>query len=172
MILTERSLRIGDNVKVDNFEGRITDINARYTVIRSVVGRESIVPNEMLVTNRVENLSLADPSVAQATVVSVGYDSDVDLVIRVLADAAMNQDRVLKEPAPSVALSAFGADGLEFTISYWLADPENGSLNLRSLINLDILKSLRAHPISIPYPQRVIHAATPPATSSATAATG
>ena len=172
VILTERSLRIGDNVKVDNFEGRITDINARYTVIRSVVGRESIMPNEMLVTNRVENLSLADPSVAQATVVSVGYDSDVDLVIRVLADAAMNQDRVLKEPAPSVALSAFGADGLEFTISYWLADPENGSLNLRSLINLDILKSLRAHQISIPYPQRVIHAATPPAISLETAATG
>jgi small-conductance mechanosensitive channel len=54
VILAERSMRIGDNVRVDNFEGRVTDINARYTVIRSLTGRESIVPNEMLITNRVE----------------------------------------------------------------------------------------------------------------------
>ena len=50
VILAERSMRIGDNVKLDNFEGRITQINARYTVIRSSSGRESIVPNEMLIT--------------------------------------------------------------------------------------------------------------------------
>ncbi len=171
VILAERSLRIGDSVKVDNFEGRITDINARYTVIRSVTGRESIVPNEMLVTNRVENLSLADSSVWQSTVVSVGYDSDVDLVLRLLGEAALTQSRVLREPAPSVALSAFGVDGLEFTVSYWLADPENGSLNLRSLINLDILKALREHHIVIPYPQRVLHTHPAPPTSSVKAAT-
>jgi len=157
VILAERNLRIGDNVKVDNFEGRVTDINARYTVIRSVTGRESIVPNEMLTTNRVENLSLADSHVWQSTVVSVGYDSDVDLVMRLLNDATLKHSRVLREPAPSVALSAFGTDGLEFTVSYWQADPENGQLNLRSLINLDILKSLREHQIEIPYPQRVVH---------------
>ena len=171
VILAERSLRIGDSVKVDNFEGRITDINARYTVIRSISGRESIVPNEMLVTNRVENLSLADASVLQSTVVSVGYDSDVDLVLNLLAEAALKQSRVLREPAPSVALSAFGADGLEFTVNYWLADPENGSLNLRSLINLEILKSLRAHNIVIPYPQRVLHMIAAQVTSSSTEAT-
>ena len=82
VILAERSMRIGDNVRVDNFEGRITDINARYTVIRSLTGRESIVPNEMLIINRVENLSLADTKVWQSTVVSVAYDSDVDQVTR------------------------------------------------------------------------------------------
>ena len=63
VILAERSLRIGDMVKVDTFEGRITDINTRYTVIRALNGRESIVPNEMLITQRVENLSLADRNV-------------------------------------------------------------------------------------------------------------
>ena len=72
VILTERSMRIGDNVRVDNFEGRITNINARYTVVRSSAGRESIVPNEMMITQRVENLSLADPRVWLSTVVSVG----------------------------------------------------------------------------------------------------
>ena len=53
---------------------------------------------------------------------------------------------------------------MEFTVNYWMTDPENGQQNLRSLINLDILKALRANNIEIPYPQRVIHAtAIPPA---------
>ena len=157
VILAERKLRIGDNVKVDGFEGAITDINARYTVIRSLVGRESIVPNEMLISNRVENLSLADPQVWQSTQVTVAYDSDVELVVRLLTQAALSQPRVLREPAPLIALSNFTPDGLEFTVGYWLADPEKGQLNLRSLINLEVFKLLQAHQIEIPYPQRLLH---------------
>lgn len=157
VILAERSMRIGDSVQVDNFSGVITEINARYTVIRSLSGRESIVPNEMLITSRVENLSLADPKVWQSTNVSVGYDSDVDLVSRLLLEAASSHDRVLVDPAPAVVLMAFGADGLEFRLGYWIGDPEKGSDNLRSLINLDILRLLREHKIDIPFPQRVIH---------------
>lgn len=157
VMLAERSVRIGDNVRVDNFEGRITDINARYTVVRSLGGRESIVPNEMFITNRIENLSLADSRLLQSTTVSVAYDSDVELVMRLLTDAATTQERVMREPAPGVNLTSFGADGLEFTLNYWMVDPENGQQNLRSQINLAILKSLREHGIQIPYPQRVIH---------------
>jgi small-conductance mechanosensitive channel len=144
-------------VRVDNFEGIVMEINARYTVIRSLAGRESIVPNELLITTRVENLSLADSKVWHSTVVSVGYDSDVDQVMSLLRQAALNQARVLREPAPSVNLTSFGADGLEFKVGFWIADPENGSDNLKSLINLDILKSLRENKIEIPYPQRVVH---------------
>ena len=157
VMLAERSVRIGDNVRVDNFEGRITDINARYTVVRSLGGRESIVPNEMFISNRIENLSLADSRVLQATVVSVSYDSDVELVMRLLTEAALAQDRVLRDPGPGVNLTNFGADGLEFTLNYWMTDPENGQQNLRSRINLAILQSLRGNGIEIPYPQRVIH---------------
>jgi small-conductance mechanosensitive channel len=159
VILAERSLRIGDSVRVDNFEGRISDINARYTVIRSLTGRESIVPNEILITSRVENLSLADPRVWQSTVVNVAYESDVDLVEKLLLGVAQSQPRVLQDPAPAVALSAFGADGLEFTLGYWIADLDNGQLNLRSAINRDILQAFRTHGVQIPYPQRVVHQA-------------
>ncbi|MFC7462091.1 mechanosensitive ion channel family protein [Hydrogenophaga defluvii] len=159
VILAERSMRIGDIVRVDTFEGRITDINARYTVIRSLAGREAIVPNETLITSRVENLSLADPKVWQSTVVSVAYDSDVELVTRLLLEAAGASPRVLQDPGPSVAMTAFGADGLEFTVGYWLADPENGQNNLKSEINRAILKSFRSHGIEIPFPQRVMHVA-------------
>ena len=156
VILAERAIRIGDNVRVDGFEGRITDINGRYTLISSVTGREAIVPNEMLVTSRVENLSLADTRVWQSTVISVGYDSDVDLVMHLLNDATKACTRVLKDPGCSASLSAFGADGLEFTVGYWIADPEKGTLGLRSEVNLAILRALRANNIEIPFPQRVV----------------
>jgi small-conductance mechanosensitive channel len=156
VILTERSLRIGDNVRVDDFEGRITDIKARYTVIRSVTGRESIVPNEMLITNRVENLTLADSKVWQSIKVSVGYDSDVSQVMALLLEACGEQGSVLKEPLPTAALSAFGADGLDFTLGYWLHEEEGSLLNVKSLIHIGILQRLRSNGIDIPYPQRVV----------------
>jgi small-conductance mechanosensitive channel len=157
VILAERSMRIGDCVRVDGFEGFITQINARYTVVRALSGRESIVPNELLITSRVENLSLADSRVSQSTVVSVGYDSDVDLVMQLLTVAALAQDRVLRDPAPAANLTNFGADGLEFTLVYWINDIENGAGNLKSLVNLAVLKALRDNAIDIPYPQRVVH---------------
>ena len=161
VILAEQSMRIGDSVRVDNFEGVITQINARYTVVRSLAGRESIVPNEMLITNRVENLSLMDSKVNLSTVISVGYDSDVNLVSELLVQAAAAQPRVLQDSPPSAHLSAFGADGLEFTLLYWVRDPENGAMGLRSDINKAILASLRAHQIDIPFPQRVVHMVAP-----------
>ena len=161
VILAEHSVRIGDMVRVDGFEGRITNINARYTVVRALTGRESIVPNEIFISSRIENLSLADSRVMLSTVVSVGYDSDVDLVLRLLSDAASSQIRVLKDPdpVPSVNLSNLGADGLEFTVNFWVVDPENGQQNIRSLVNMAILKTLKEHGIQIPYPQRVVHLA-------------
>jgi len=157
VMLAERSVRIGDSVRVDGFEGRITDINARYTVVRALTGRESIVPNEMFISNRIENLSLADSQVSLSTVVSVAYDSDVDLVLRLLNEAAAAQERVVSEPAPSANLSNFGPDGLEFTLNFWIADPENGQLNVRSQVNRAILAALRANAVAIPFPQRVLH---------------
>ena len=157
VILAERSMRIGDSVRVDSFEGIITQINARYTMVRSQTGRESIVPNKLMITSRVENLSLADSHLHQTTVVSVAYDSDENQVMALLLQAALAQERVLRDPSPCVYLSAFGADGLEFTVGYWVRDVHNGQLNLRSDVNRAILGALRANNIEIPYPQRVIH---------------
>lgn len=157
VILAERSIRIGDTVKVDGFEGRISDITARYTLIRSLTGVEAILPNETLVTQRVENNSLADRQVWVSTTVAVGYDSEIDLVQRLLVEAALGQPRVLREPPPAANLENFGADGLEFRLGFWIRDPENGTGLLRSEINKQILQSLRAHKVEIPFPQRVVH---------------
>lgn len=167
VILAERSLRIGDVVKVDGFEGVIADIKTRYTLIRAPDGRASIVPNEKLITERVENLSIADPRIVLTTDISIGYDSDVDEVRKMLADAAMRTRRVLADPAPSCQLVGFGADGLLLRVVFWIDDPHNGQLNVKSDVNLRVLRALREAHVEIPFPQRVVRVI-----SSTTEATG
>ncbi len=157
VILAERSMRIGDNVKVDNFEGRITDITTRYTVIRSATGREAIVPNEMMITQRVENNLLADPQVLLTTTVQVAYGTDLAALMPKLQAAVATVPRVLAQPAPAVLLSNFAPDGLELTVGFWIADAENGQLNVRSGVNLALLESLNAAGVQIPFPQRSVH---------------
>ncbi|HNJ82622.1 MAG TPA: mechanosensitive ion channel, partial [Piscinibacter sp.] len=157
VILAERSLRIGDMVRVDNFDGRVADIRTRYTVIRALSGREAIVPNEMLITQRVENLSLADMKVLLSTGVQVAYGTDVRALQPKVAEAVAAVPRVLADPAPSCQLAEFAADGMNLTINFWIADPENGQGNVRSDVNLAVLDVFEREGIEIPFPQRVMH---------------
>ena len=154
LILAERSLRIGDNVRVEDFEGTITQINARYTVVRAITGREAIVPNEMLLTSRVENLSQADPRVVQTTRVLVAFDADVPRAMALMEAAARAQARVLATPAPSVQLSQFVPEGIELTVVYWIADLENGQGNLRSDLNLALWHVFAEQGIALAGPAR------------------
>ncbi len=172
VILLERSVRVGDNVRVENFQGRILDIKTRYTVVRSAAGTESIVPNELLISHRIENLSYTDPNIWLSTSVSVAYGSDVDRVIAMLVEATAGVPRVLEQPPPSAVLSSFGADGLELTVGFWIADPENGTLGVRGAVNLALWRALRDAGVEIPFPQRVVHwaAASEPAAAVAAAA--
>ena len=158
VLLAERSLRIGDMVRLETFEGRITDIRTRYTVIRSLSGREAIVPNETLITNRVENLSLADPRVAVQSGVQVAYGSDVRRLQPLLEAAICAVPRVIDDPRPSVQLAAFSADGMDLTINFWIRDAENGQGNVKSEVNLAVLDLLNREGIEIPFPQRVVRA--------------
>ncbi len=159
VILAEDSMRIGDIVKVDNFEGRITDIKTRYTVIRALNGRESIVPNEMMITQRIENSSLADPKVALNTVVQVAYGTDLDQLFPRILEVVGRVDRVIDDPAPGVLLSNFAADGLELTIGFWIADPDRGLLGVRSEVNRALLRLFDELGVEIPFPQRVLRRA-------------
>lgn len=143
VILFERSLRIGDLVKVDNFEGRVLDIKTRYTRIRAANGREAFVPNEKLIIERTENLSAADPKVLVTTDVTVAADSNVDLVQRVLVDAARSVPLVMAEPSPAARLARIAPNGLEFTIQFWIPDASTMQLNVRSDVNLAVLEGLR-----------------------------
>lgn len=155
VLLAEGSLRIGDMVIVDGFEGRITDISTRYTVIRALNGRESIVPNEMMITQRVVSLTMSDTRVNGSTVVQVGYDTDVDALIPRLVEVVAGIDRVLTDPPPAVTMTDFAPSGIELTIGFWIRDPHNGLGGVRSAVNLAVLRTLNALDVEIPYPQQV-----------------
>ncbi|MGZ5275551.1 MAG: mechanosensitive ion channel family protein, partial [Caldimonas sp.] len=121
-------------------------------------GREAIVPNETLITTRVENSSLADPRVLVQTGVQVAYGSDVRALQPKLEAAIAAVPRVVADPAPSVQLAAFSADGMDLSVNFWIRDSENGQGNVKSEVNLAVLDVLNAEGIEIPYPQRVVHA--------------
>jgi small-conductance mechanosensitive channel len=156
VILAERSISIGDMVKVDNFEGQVSDIRTRYTVIRALNGREAIIPNETLITTRVENSSLADRSVLMQTTLSVAYGTDVRKLQPVLQGAVAALPRVIDKPAPSVQMSAFTASSIELTVNFWIADPEAGQGNVKSEVNLAVLDVLRAEKIVFPSAQQTV----------------
>ena len=162
VILAERSVRIGDFVTVDTFEGRITDIRTRYTVIRALNGREALVPNEMLITQRVENSTLADRKVLISGPLQVAYGTDLDALLPRLTAVIASVPRVLADPGPAVQLAGFGADGLDLRILFWIGDPENGQGNVRSDVNLKVLAALDADGVEIPFPQRVVRHLTQP----------
>jgi small-conductance mechanosensitive channel len=158
VILAERSLRIGDVVKVDNFEGRISDIRTRYTVVRASSGREAIVPNEMLITQRVENASLATPEsqVLISVVVQVAWGTDVRGLTPKLQTALASHTRVLATPTPVVQLTNFVPNGMELTIKYWLTDPNTEQDRVKSEVNLAILDVLSGEKVEVPGPPRVV----------------
>ena len=155
VILAENSLRIGDQVKVDNFEGRITDINTRYTVIRSDLGREALVPNEMLITQRVENATRADSKVMLISKVQVVYGTDIDWLTPRLCEAVKAVPGILGDPEPQVHLSSFTIDGIELTVAFWPTDPGEGDLGPRSRVNLAVWRTLAALKVDIPFRHRL-----------------
>jgi small-conductance mechanosensitive channel len=120
-----------------------------------------------LITQRVENSSLADPRVLLTTQVQVAYGTDVRALQPLLARAVAVVDRVVADPEPVAVLLAFAADGMDIAVQFWILDPENGQANVRSDANLAILSVLNERGIEIPYPQRVVHASPHAATTTA-----
>ena len=154
VVLVERSVRIGDYIKVDGLEGRVTDIKTRYTLLRDASGRESIIPNEMLLTQRVDNLSLSDPQIAVNCSFTLGTEVDIAQVQALLCQAALQSERVLRDPEPQAFLSKVDAAGLEFTVVSWVSDPEAGYLKTRSQINTAVMLALRQAGIELPKAQQ------------------
>jgi small-conductance mechanosensitive channel len=154
IILLDRSLSIGDLITVDKFYGAVSQINARYTVMKALDGTETIVPNEMLVNSPVINHSYSNTSVQVTLKLSIAYSADVDRALHILVEVATAQPRVLGDPPPSAFITGFGADGIDLQVGFWIRDPEAGSLPIRSEIARTVLKRFHDAGIEIPFPQR------------------
>ena len=153
IILLDRSIHIGDVVQVSGTGGQVSKITTRYTVLKNTGGVEFIVPNEALISNVVQNQSYSDTRVRVATTVGVTSDTDLDLAMRLMAEAASGHRRILADPAPKVLLTTFGDGSVQLELGFWIADPEVGKGGVTSDVNLAIWRAFRDHGIEISFPQ-------------------
>jgi len=156
IILLDRSIRMGNFISVGAERGQVTQITARYTVLKGLTGVEAIIPNEILVNSVVLNESYTDPLLRIALQVQISYASDIELAMEIMRNAARIQPRVLATPESKAFLVAFADSGIDLELGFWIADPQEGTLQLRSDINLAIWRDFQAAGIGIPYPQREV----------------
>lgn len=156
IILLDDSIHIGDFVTIDNHYGKVNELRSRYMVLQKGDNTKVIIPNETLVTNVMLNHSMSDRNIRVQMNVQVSYDTDLELAMRLLLEAARTQERVLQDPAPSALLTRFADSGIDLLLNVWINDPENGMAALQSEIYLDVWRAFKKHNISIPFPQREI----------------
>jgi small-conductance mechanosensitive channel len=157
ILLMDRSIKPGDVIAVNDTKGStfgvVSRIGVRAITVLTRDDREILIPNEILMTTQVENWSHSSNVVGITIPVNVAYGSDLDLAERLLLDAALTVPRVLRDPEPSILLSAFAPSAIELLIYISIKDPENGVGNVRS----DVLKAawhkLKDSGVSIPLPQ-------------------
>lgn len=160
IILLDRSVKLGDQITVDKYTGIVSQIRTRYTVVRNGDG-ETLVPNEQLVAQSVQNHSFSGTNVRVAVRVQADYNSDPETVIRLLQECVRDIPRVLAAPVPSAFLVAFADSGIEYEVAVNIADPQNGKLGVQSAMNRAIWRTFQQHGISIPYPQRELRVLNP-----------
>jgi small-conductance mechanosensitive channel len=156
IILLDRSVQLGDMITADNFYGKLRQITMRYVVVQSPDGREAIIPNETLITQTLINHTHTDTRVRLATQVQVDYGTDIVRALRLLADLALRHPRVLADPPPQPLLTKFADSGIELELGFWIADPENGSANIKSDLNLEIYRTLQSEGIGIAFPRMIV----------------
>ena len=156
-ILLDRSIRLGDMITVDNRTGTVSVVTSRYVVVRGLDGVEAIVPNETLVTTTVLNHSYTSKDVKVGVLVQISYDSDLELAMRLMAELAAKEPRVLQGAlSPVVNVLQFANNGIDLELAVWINDPEKGQGNLKTALNIAIWKAFRDNGIRIPFPQREV----------------
>jgi len=156
IILLDRSIHPGDVLTVDGRFGKVTQLTTRYLVLQSNDGTEAIIPNETLVSSTVINHSYTNRQIRIGLPVQVSYQSDLNVAMQIMKQAAANQPRVLTEPETKVYLKSFGDNGINLEMGIWINDPEEGQLGLTSDINMEIWSKFQQAGIEIPFPQRDI----------------
>jgi len=154
IILLEKPLKLGDRIEVGNVSGNVHNISVRATTIITNDNVAIIVPNSDFISKQVINWSHSGNNVRISISISVAYDSDPELVQRLLYEVAENEEGVLKSPVPKVRLAEFGENGLIFNLLVWTSEYSDRKGALKSVLNFSILKSFREAGVRIPFPQR------------------
>lgn len=167
ILLMDRSIKPGDIIVVGDGSsmggtaaangvpnvGRVAKIGVRAVNVVTRDGKKHLIPNELLMTQPVENWSYASPEVRVRMRVPVGYDCDLRLAQRLIIETATTNPRILDEPEPAVWITAFGERAVEHELRYWISDPEAGLGNIQGEVFLGIWDRFKEAGIRIPYPR-------------------
>jgi small-conductance mechanosensitive channel len=154
ILLADKSIKPGDVISVDNNAGWVRTIGARYTLVVLRDGREILLPNEDLVTQRVINWSHSNDQVRLEVLFGVSYASDPHAVRKIAIAAVTDIPRVMQTPGPSCHIVKFGDSSLDFVLRFWIPDPIKGTSNIRSEVMLALWDAFKRERIEIPYPVR------------------
>ena len=154
ILLVDKSIKPGDLITVGEDAGWVTTINARYTLVTLRDGREVLVPNEDLVTQRVVNWSHTNDQVRLEVQFGVSYASDPHAVQKIALAVLAGKPRILATPITNCVLTKFGDSSLDFKLRFWIGDPINGIGNIRSEVMFALWDAFKREGIEIPYPVR------------------
>jgi small-conductance mechanosensitive channel len=154
LLLMDRSVKPGDVIVVGDQFGQVNRIGVRAVSVLTRDGKEHLIPNELLMTQAVENWSHSDRKVRVHIPVGVSYACDLAKAQALMLDAARAIPRVLADPAPGIWLRGFGDSSVDHDIMVWINDPEEGVGNIRSAILNRVWVLFKENGIEIPFPQR------------------
>ena len=157
ILLGDKSIKPGDVIEVDNTYGWINTLGARYTSVITRDGTEHLIPNEMMITEKVVNWSFSDQKVRVRIPFGVSYTSDIHKAMELALQAAGEDGRILKDPAAAVRLTGYGDNSVDFELRVWIVDPTDGLGNIRSAFYLKIWDLFKENGVEFPYPQRDVH---------------
>ena len=158
IIMLERPIRSQDVVVVDGEHGTVQKIGARSTQIRSLDGRNIIVPNSYFLESNVINWTLSDELVRAKVTVGVAYGSPTRLCEKLIQEVMANNKDVIKHPEPLVIFDGFGDNSLNFDVYFWLQGRTPMSIRkVQSEVRFGIDELFAKHDIVIAFPQRDIH---------------
>jgi small-conductance mechanosensitive channel len=157
ILLIDKSIKPGDIIAVSGTYGWVTTLGGRYVSVRTRDGIEHLIPNETLISERVENWTHTNSRTRLKLDVGVHHDSDVRKVIALCEAAARETERVLADPEPKCLLIEFGESALKLQLRFWIADAQNGVQNVKSEVLLKIWEKFKAEHVEVPYPQRDVH---------------
>lgn len=157
ILLLDKSIKPGDVITVGTTYGAVNSLGARYVSVLTRDGIEHLIPNEEVITQRVENWSHSDSLIRLRKLIGVHYKSDVRKAMQLCIEAANNVPRVLSDPPVVCLVRDFGDSAVNLELRFWICDPHNGRASVISDIMLNIWDKFHEHGIEIPYPQRDVH---------------
>jgi small-conductance mechanosensitive channel len=156
ILLADKSVKPGDLVTIgDNF-GRVSTMNIRYITVAAGDGREFLIPNEDLITQKVVNWTYRDRNTLVEVKFGTNYDADPEVVCKLACEIAAKTRRVIDVKPPFCILTEFADYGMKYSLTFWINDPEAGMGNVRSDVMMALWDAFKREGIRVPYPVRDI----------------